>query len=134
MAKKKKKTEKQLKRAQRNREIQRMWESGVYTKADIARRVKLTLERVRQILMEMDHDEPMDTSDFDWDTIKEIRRIMKIPIGKSTHLLLENQKGIYKHNRKSKAAAEYLIYVFKEVEDRLDRLYPILDNMEWPGK
>jgi hypothetical protein len=120
----------------RNKQIRKSWETGLYTKAEISRQANLSLERVRQILNKagaLKEDEVALASDsFDWDTIKQIRGTMGIPMQKSTQLLIESQRGIYETPRKSLASVEYFVYVIEEVESRLRKLRELIDKLEVP--
>jgi len=116
----------------RNEKIREMWESRAYSKAEIGRRMGITRERVRAILDRLDVSSPYMSDEFDWKTLKKIRRALRIRHIRSTHKQLENGTGIYEYPRVSTTAVKYFAYILDQVLVKLDRLDKLVDELKIP--
>lgn len=118
----------------RDEEIRQLWESKGYTMAEISRKVELTRERIRQILVRMGATSPTNftTSNFNWDAVGELRKLFGISLKISTYRLIESGNGIYKVPRKSKSAIKYFNFVLSEIEERLSKVEKLLEKIDYP--
>lgn len=116
----------------RNQKIRDMWEKRTYTKAEIGRRMGITTERVRQILKRIDTENPIMTDEIDWDKMRELRRLLRIPTQKSTHLLIETKQGVYSEPRSSLAAIEYYVYILNAVLEKVENVQSLIENIDEP--
>lgn len=114
----------------RNKKIRDMWNTRLYTKAEIGRQIGLSTERIRQILEQYELDEPIMSDELDWETLGKIRHILRIPFKNSTHQQLENQNGIYASSRQSIKAVEYYVYVLYRSLERLIELEQLLEELD----
>ena len=117
---------------ERHAKIRKLWETRTYTKAEIARLIGVSRERIRQILARIEVDESHISTDFDWATLKKIRRLLRIKHQRSTHRQLEDKIGIYKYPRVSVVAVEYYVYVLEEVMERLIKLTALMKELKLP--
>lgn len=117
---------------ERNEKIRKLWETRTYTKAEIGRLIGVSRERIRQILARTEVDGSHLSTDFDWATLKEIRKLLKIKYRKSTHRQLEDKVGIYKYPRVSVVAVEYHVYVLEEAMSILIKLKALMKKLKLP--
>jgi len=104
----------------------------VYNKAEIGRRMKISRERVRQILDNLDTMNPYLSDEFDWETLGKIRKMLRIRFMGHVHKEMEYGMGKYKYPKVTTAAVKYFAYVLDQVMIKLDKLEKLVKELKIP--